>query len=311
MHKNKLFRLFLKVLIVLFSYGYIYYKLESTSIDWQVFNSVNIYYLLLALILMPLNWFFESYKWRFLLQDIQKINLKTSFRGILIGITSGMATPNRVGEYIGRTFVLEKNNRVKGSLATMLGSLSQVLITLTLGLLAWLFLFEDIRFFDKLHYRPIFMASLIVLMVTMLLFFYNLQWIKRLAHWLSINQKYIDQIRFLNNFKARELSYVLFLSFFRYVIFASQYVLLLWAFGIDVALLKSLSAIALSYLIIVFIPHFSITELGVRGSVAVLVFQNFTSDLHLVAMAAGLLWLINISVPTIMGSIFLMSSKVK
>jgi len=311
MHKNKLFRVFLKVLIVLFSYGYIYYKFKSTSIDWHIFDNVNFRYLLLAILLMPLNWIFESYKWRFLLQDIQQINMRTSIRGILIGITSGMATPNRVGEYVGRTFVLEKGNRVKGSLATMLGSLSQVLITLILGMFAWLILFEEIRFFDNLHYRPIFMAFLFVLMFFMLLIFYNLQWIRRLAHWLSINQKYIDQIRFMNKFRAPELSYVLFLSFFRYVIFASQYVLLLWAFGVDIVLLKTLAAIALSYLIIVFIPHFSITELGVRGSVAVLIFQNFTQDLHLVAMAAGLLWLINISIPTVMGSIFLMSSKIK
>lgn len=311
MHKNKLFRVFLKVLIVLFSYGYIYYKFKSTNIDWHVFDSVNLYYLSLALMLMPLNWFFESYKWRFLLQDIQQISLKTSIRGILIGITSGMATPNRVGEYVGRTFVLEKGNRVKGSLATMLGSLSQVLITLILGLLAWFILFEEIKFFDGLLYRPVFIAFLVVLMSILLLVFYNLQWVKRFALWLSINQKYVDQIRFLNKFRAPELSYVLFLSFFRYVIFASQYVLLLWAFGVDIALLKSLSAIALSYLIIVFIPHFSITEIGVRGSVAVLVFQNFTQDLHLVALVAALLWLINISIPTIMGSFFLMSSKVK
>lgn len=309
MNKNKIFKLVFKILIVLFSYGYIFYKFKSTKIDWYVFENINIEYILLAFALMPLNWFLESVKWQYLLKDVQQIPLKKSVRGVLVGITSGMATPNRIGEYVGRTFVLNKHNRVKGSLATMLGSLSQVLITLILGLSAWLVFFEQVRFFENLQYRPIFMAVLIILMIFLLLIFYNLQWIKNLAKWLTINQKYIDEIRFLNKFKAPELSFVLFLSFFRYVIFAAQYVILLWAFGLDIPLLSSLSAIAIVYLIIVFIPHFSISELGVRSSIAVLIFQTFTQDLHHVAMAAALLWLINLAIPTVIGSLVLLSSN--
>ena len=307
MNKNKIFKLVFKILIVLFSYGYIFYKFKSTKIDWYVFENININYIFFALALMPLNWFLESVKWQYLLKDVQQISLQKSIRGVLVGVTSGMATPNRIGEYVGRTFVLNKHNRVKGSLATMLGSLSQVLITLILGLLAWLVFFEQVRFFENLQYRPIFMAVLVVLMIFLLLIFYNLQWVKNLAKWLTINQKYIDEIRFLNKFKAPELSFVLFLSFFRYVIFATQYVILLWAFGLEIPLLSSLSAIAIIYLIIVFIPHFSISELGVRSSIAVLIFQTFTQDLHHVAMAAAILWLINLAIPSIIGSFVLLS----
>ena len=305
MRKNKLFKLVLKILIVLFSYGYIYYKFKSSHIDFMILKDVNLKYLLIAVFLMPINWLLEAIKWQYLLKDIQQISLKKALQGVLVGITSGMATPNRIGEYVGRTIVLAKKNRVKGSLATMLGSLSQILITLIIGLLGWFILFNYIRFFENAYYRPLFFLGFLALMVLLILIYYNLQWIKRLAKWLTINQKYIDELRFLSKYRTSELSFIIFLSFFRYVVFVTQYVLLLNSFGLDIFLLKALSAIAIIYLIIVFIPHFSISELGVRGSVSILIFQNFTNEHHLVAAAVSFLWLLNLAGPTLIGSVIL------
>ena len=311
MTKNKLFKLLFKLLIVLISYGYIYYKIESAHIDWTVFNTIRIEYLFLAILLMPINWLLESVKWQYLLKDVEQIPLKKSIQGVMVGITSGMATPNRIGEYVGRTIVLRKHNRVKGSLATMLGSLSQVLITLVLGLGGWLIYLNQTHIYDSLQFRPILMAGLVGLMIFLLLIFYNLDWIKRLAKWFSINQRYVDEIRFLTKYKASELSFIIFLSFFRYLVFAAQYIILLVAFGINIPLLSALSAIFIIYLIIVFIPHFSITELGVRSSIAVLVFQNYTNELHIVAMVAMVLWLINLAIPTFIGSFLLLGRRKK
>jgi uncharacterized protein (TIRG00374 family) len=278
-------------------------------IQWNAFEDVKLDFLLVALGLMPANWIIEASKWQFLLKDVQKIYFRTALKGVLVGITSGMATPNRIGEYVGRTFVLSKHNRVKGSLATMLGSLSQVLITLILGLIGWIILFEQVNFFQELTLRPLFMSALVGLMFIMLLLFYNLQWVKRMMQWFSINKKYVDEVSFLNRFRGFELTYVLFLSLLRYIIFTSQYIIILTAFGINIPIINSISAIFLIYLIIVFIPHFTISELGVRASVAILIFQVFTSDLQIVAWSAGILWMINLLIPTILGSYYLVFNK--
>lgn len=309
MNKNKIFKLVIKLIIVLISYGYIYYKFKSTRLEWYDLHLARIDFVLYALLLMPINWMVEAVKWQYLLQDIEQIPIKKSLRGVLVGVTAGLATPNRIGEYLGRTYVLAKQNRVKGTLATILGSLSQVLITLTLGFAGWFLLFDQVHFFEKAHHRPLFMGGLAALLLLLILIFYNLQWIKQLAKWFSINQKYIDEIKFLNKFKAHQLNFVIFLSFSRYMVFLAQYVLLLWSFGLDIDILSCFSAIAVVYLIIVFIPHFAITELGVRSSIAVLVFQFFTNDLHIVAIAASILWLINIATPSIVGSFYLLVPK--
>jgi len=311
MYKNNQFKLLYKILIVLFSYGYIYYKFKSLQLDWHAIKLANSHFILIVIGLMPVNWVLESTKWQFLLRSIEKIPLIIALKGVLVGITTGLATPNRVGEYVGRTFVLKKHNRVKGSLATMLGSWAQVLVTLILGLIGWIILFEQVNFFNQLEYRPLFMGFLLGLMLLMLLVFYNLQWVKRIMQWFNINKKYTDEVSFLNRFHNFDLSYILLLSLLRYTIFASQYIILLRAFGADISIINSLAAIFLIYLIIIFIPHFSITELGVRASISIFVFQAFTTEIQAVAMAASFLWFINLVLPSVIGSFYLLTRKTK
>ena len=59
--------------------------------------------------MMFLNWFLESLKWRFLISKIEKISINRSIRAIFSGITISTFTPNRIGEYGGRVFCLEKS----------------------------------------------------------------------------------------------------------------------------------------------------------------------------------------------------------
>ncbi len=311
MYKNKKFKLFLKVLIVFVTYGYIYYKIETMQVNWSSVRISSYFYLSLAILLMPFNWLLESVKWRYLLQDVEQVSLKRSILAVLIGITTGLATPNRVGEYFGRTVVLERRHRIKGSLATMMGSVAQVMITVFAGLVSFVFMFYELDFFEEFHTKLLFGILVLTVLILMILVYYNLHWVKRLAKRFNINQKYIDEISYINRFHNYQLSFVIVMSFFRYVIFASQYVLLLYAFNADVYLINILSSIGVIYLLILFIPHFFISELGVRASVAVLVFQIYTTQIQSVILAASSLWLINLALTSIIGSIILVSFPLK
>ena len=84
---------------------------------------------------MFLNWFLESLKWRFLISKIEKISIKRSLRAIFSGITVSAFTPNRVGEYAGRVFCLEKADRVQAVLITVIGSMAQLVVTIVFGLI--------------------------------------------------------------------------------------------------------------------------------------------------------------------------------
>jgi hypothetical protein len=91
-----------------------------------------------------------------------------------------------------------------------------------------------------------------------------------------------------------------------------QFYLLLLITGCEIAYPEALMLISLNYLIMAIIPTIAITELGVRGSVAIYVFGLYfantvfwiNSGATAVFAASSVLWIINLVVPAILGIIF-------
>ena len=90
--------------------------------------------------MMFVNWFLEALKWRFLISKIEKVSILRSLRAVFSGITVSAFTPNRIGEYGGRIFCLEKADRIKGALITVIGSMAQLITTIIFGLIGLLYL---------------------------------------------------------------------------------------------------------------------------------------------------------------------------
>ena len=137
----------IKIGIVTFALFFLYQQLTYKSnvkefdIDHILFQLKQHYFVIGVVILMMfLNWFLESLKWRFLISKIEKITIKRSIRAVFSGITVSAFTPNRVGEYAGRVFCLEKADRIQGVLITIIGSMAQLLTTIVFGLIGILLL---------------------------------------------------------------------------------------------------------------------------------------------------------------------------
>lgn len=96
---------------------------------------------------------------------------------------------------------------------------------------------------------------------------------------------------------------VVFISILRYLVFCSQYYLLLRFFGITVSLSQALIAIPTMYLLITFTPSLAASEPAVRGSYAVLVFSIFSSNEIGIMLTGILIWLINFVVPMVVGTV--------
>jgi uncharacterized membrane protein YbhN (UPF0104 family) len=94
--------------------------------------------LVFVVLLMVVNWMLEALKWQKLISKIEKVSLLQSVVAVLTGVTISSFTPNRVGEYFGRAFILKKASHIEGILITILGSMSQLLITILTGSLAFL-----------------------------------------------------------------------------------------------------------------------------------------------------------------------------
>ena len=95
-----------------------------------VFTGANLFPFFLLILLMPLNWLLEAFKWKVALQGIQPISIWTAFRATLSGVSFSVLLPNRVGEYLGRVLYLPTDKRATAVAVTMVASMSQLIWTI-------------------------------------------------------------------------------------------------------------------------------------------------------------------------------------
>ena len=134
---NKIYGLIIKSTIIILAFWFIYRRLfVKENIETTVLSFKNDFHqitfiksLVFIVFLMLVNWSLETFKWKYLIRKIENVSFIKSFVAVFSGITVSTFTPNRVGEYAGRVFILEKANRWEAVLITILGSLSQLLIT--------------------------------------------------------------------------------------------------------------------------------------------------------------------------------------
>ena len=89
------------------------------------------YLFIIAILLMPVNWGLETWKWKILLRsDVPATRLLQS---IIAGITVGFVTPGRSGEFIGRVMFLNDDNRSKVFYLSSIGGLAQTAASLIVG----------------------------------------------------------------------------------------------------------------------------------------------------------------------------------
>jgi uncharacterized membrane protein len=57
------------------------------------------------------------------------------------------------------------------------------------------------------------------------------------------------------------------------------------------------------------VPTISLAELGIRSQISLYVFSQFCSDNLGILLVSGIIWLINIILPAVAGSLILLSVK--
>ncbi len=104
---------------------------------------------------------------------------------------------------------------------------------------------------------------------------------------------------------------VLILSLLRYLVFVHQYYLLQKIFFPETPYAETLQMISIIYLALAVIPTFAFSEIGVRSSVALYYLSGIISNPVSITLATLSIWIINIAIPSIAGSVFFLSVKIK
>ena len=300
----------LKILKVLISFTIIfvlYRQFDSKFADYSIAQNLpllkkNYFYLSLLFMLMFFQWLVEAQKWRFLLYKVQYLKLGQSIKAIFSGLSVSFLTPNRTGEFLGRIIFIPKGNRIKASIITFIGNYSQLLTTITIGLISLFYLpnyFNIDKYLDRNYYYIIIFFTLII--SNILYFFTNK--IYDFASIFSKKNKYLSQIEVFKIYSKKELLIAYLYSIFRYLIFIIQYYIAFLTFDIHISLIDFVILKPISVLLVTAIPTISITDAGVRVSSALAIFALVDISTNIIS-ATILVWLVNLVIPSLIGLIF-------
>jgi hypothetical protein len=149
----------------------------------------------------------------------------------------------------------------------------------------------------------------IAITIALLSLYFEISWLIRLLEKIPIVARYSFFIQKLEDFTWQELLKVLLISFLRYLVFVVQYLLLLNVFKVDIGLWNAFWLIAVMFLVLAIVPTIALAELGVRGKISIFLFGVFSTNTIGIVLTATSIWLINLVVPALAGSLFILGIK--
>jgi hypothetical protein len=308
-HKRNL--KYLNILLVVVALAYLAYKFNGYhhqnygELFLEILSKGNTSLLFITILLVLLNYGIEAKKWQLLLSPLQQITLINALKSILAGITISIFTPNRTGEVIGKVVYLDLHEKMKAALLNFSGSMAQMICTSLAGLWGTILYLNFYSFKDvELPAIQIIYSIAIICTLAAFLIYFNQQkffmWLGK-KHWAKkIHISFTNEQQFKTQLQIR----VLLFSAFRYVVFSTQLVLLLNFCGLSASAFQLYLLSTIFFMVMWFLPSFALTELGVRGSVAVFLFQNVSDNFSGALLAVVLLWIINVALPALLGCIY-------
>jgi len=276
------------------------------------FQSVKFILLLAALLLVFVNWGIEALKWKASVAMIQPIGFWQAFKAVLSGVTFSVTMPNRVGEYLGRVLYLPEGSRLKTISVTLVGSFAQLLTTLFVGVVGLVVLKKILlqTYPDLVIWYQFALYSLIAIVLVLALIYFNVSATVNLFNKWIRSQKYLYLVEALNSFHSKLLVRILILSLLRYLVFVVQYILVFYLFEVNVSALIIGWVMSVVFLAMAIVPSIALVEIGVRGEISLKLMGMFSGNSLGIGLTSITVWLINLVIPAIIGSLLLMNIKV-
>ncbi len=279
----------------------------------ESFNSPSVINLILVFFLMLVNWSLEAYKWKLSVQLVQPVSFLKSLRAIFSGLSFAVTTPNRTGEFLGRILYMNEGKRMKAISLTILGSLSQLLITIFFGLIGLFILKNEIigsGIAGSTTWLNLILSGTVIALFFLTVFYFKLSWLVKWFDKLPGVKKYAWLINDLEKVNATLLLQLLSLSFLRYLIFGIQYFLLFRFFAIEVNAWQGFWAMAVVFFVMALIPTIALFEIVQKVYVAKEIFAIFTVNTLGIGLVTTTIWSINLVLPAAVGSLLILGIKI-
>lgn len=287
---------------------------ESTSaLGWLHDGAAWTVGLLPIGLLMLVNWGLEAAKWRLLMRPVEALAAPRAFLAVLAGTSISLITPNRTGEFVGRVLFIRPEARIEAAAFTVLGSIAQALMTFLAGAIGLLALVAGHHPLPLQEGWTIGLLASVTVAFTaaaaVLFLFPGL--LRHLFDLLPALRRFDARFRPLQEQPRARLLAVLGLSALRYAVFIGQGVLAFGLFAPEVPAGHVVLAMPVVYLLATLVPTVMLTDLGVRGSVAVFMFAPLGGAAAGVLSATSVVWTINVLLPALCGALVLLVARIR
>ena len=269
----------------------------------------------LVLGLVFVNWGIEAKKWQALVRLMQPISFFTALKGVLSGVTLSLNTPNRIGEYGGRILYVNEGNRIQAISLSIAGSMSQLILTLFFGCGGLVFLLsthsqETYIMGLSLYWIKVLLMIIGLITLVMLLFLFRLSLLVRIIERIPFFDKYASHLLIIEEFSPNLLLRLLSLSSLRYLVFVSQYILLLQALHVELSMMQGFWIITILFLVMAIVPSFAIADLGIRGKFSLALITLYSANtIGIIGTTFGI-WFLNLFIPALLGSILIVLTRI-
>ena len=159
------------------------------------------------------------------------------------------------------------------------------------------------------YYYPLLIFLLIFFDSLLIIIYLNTSLLSVLLEKVPWLKKFGNYNVVFSYYTKKELANVLLLSAMRYVVFTTQFFVLLRIFQVQITYPEAIILTMVMLFMISVIPTIALTEISVRGSVAIFLFSLVTVNISGVLSATFMLWIINLLVPALIGSVFVFTLK--
>lgn len=206
---------------------------------------------------------------------------------------------------------MNEGNRLKTISITIVGSISQLIITLLAGSVGLIIIKNGIV--SKQLISPMWMSviqyGVLSVLLGLTLFYFRLSWLIKWVDRLPGSKRFSYLVEALEEFRLSILLRLLILSLLRYAVFILQYYLLFVLFDVALSGWEVCWTISVSFLVMAVIPTIAIAELAQRGKVVIAIAGLYsTNELGMTFATAGI-WLINLILPAIIGSLLILRMR--
>lgn len=297
---DKRLDLLLKGLLAALALGFLIHFVELDEI-LAVMAGADPWWIAAAVLLLPLNLALENEAWyRLLRRPMPEARWGEALGAMMSGYVFGFFTPARTGEMAGRAFYLPFPDKWMLGAVVFEQRMMDLIVGVNFGLPALLYFIQQETLEAEVLWQgfAVFGAGMSVTLTALALF---PRFTYRLLRRLIPLEKVTRHLTFLRATTTGTMAYVLTVTAARYVVYTTQFLLLLFALAPAVPVVPAYIGIALVFYAKFVIPSVTLLDVGVREGAAVFFLAFFGIDEAVAFNASFLLFLINILLPAAAG----------